>query len=45
MDYHGIRALFCLERKDFTGNLNPEVLELYQLLEKQLAQQLVLYPY
>lgn len=45
MDYHGIRALFCLERKDFTGNLNPEVLELYQLLEKQLAQQLTLHPY
>lgn len=45
LDYHGIRALFCLERKDFTGNLNPEVFELYKLLEKQLVQQLVLYPY
>lgn len=45
LDYHGTRALFCLERKDFTGNLNAEVLELYTLLEKQLVEQLVLYPY
>ena len=45
LDYHGTRALFCLERKDFTGNLNAEVLLLYNLLEKQLTQQLILYPY
>jgi len=45
LDYHGIRALFCLDRKDFTGNLNPEVFELYTLLEQQLVEQLVLHPY
>jgi N-acyl amino acid synthase of PEP-CTERM/exosortase system len=45
LDYHGIRALFYLSRENFIGNLNPEVLELYKLLEKQLVAQLPLYPY
>jgi len=45
LDYHGIRALFLLKRENFTGNLNPEVLKLFKLLEKQLVLQLALYPY
>ena len=45
MDYHGIRALFCLERKDFTKNLNAEVFELYKLLEQQLQKQMTFHPY
>lgn len=45
MDYHGVRALFCLERKDFTKNLNAEVFELYKLLEQQLQKQMTFHPY
>jgi len=45
LDYHGTRALFYLSRENFIGNLNPEILELYNLLEKQLIEQLPLYPY
>lgn len=44
-DYHGNRALFYLPRDKFTSNLNPEILELYYLLEQQLKQQMFLLPY
>lgn len=44
-DYHGERALFYLPRNKFISELNPEILELYYLLEKQLKQQLFLLPY
>lgn len=45
MEYHGKRALFYLPKSKFTAELNPEMLELYQLLEEQLLAQLTLYPY
>lgn len=45
MEYHGRRALFYLPKSKFTAELNPEMLELYQLLEEQLLTQLTLYPY
>lgn len=45
LDYHGIRALFYLPRDKYTSALNPEVLELYHLLEGQLKQQMFLIPY
>jgi N-acyl amino acid synthase of PEP-CTERM/exosortase system len=44
-DYHGDRALFYLPRHKFVSAINPEILELYYLLEKQLKQQLFLLPY
>ncbi|WNO60669.1 PEP-CTERM/exosortase system-associated acyltransferase [Rheinheimera sp. MMS21-TC3] len=44
-DFHGNRALFYLPREKFTSELNPEILELYSLLEKQLKQQMFLLPY
>jgi N-acyl amino acid synthase of PEP-CTERM/exosortase system len=45
MDYHGTRALFYLPENKFTSALNPEVLQLFELLKKQLASQVLLYPY
>ena len=45
MDYHGTRALFYLPEHKFVSALNPEVLELFDLLKQQLAPQLLLYPY
>ncbi|MCC2614903.1 PEP-CTERM/exosortase system-associated acyltransferase [Aestuariibacter halophilus] len=45
LDYHGIRALFVLEHERLTSDLSVEILELYQLLENQLREQLVLHPF
>lgn len=39
IDYHGTRALFYMENKDYTANLKPEMLELFELLESQLKEQ------
>lgn len=45
MDYHGIRAMFYLERAGFNSNLNPEILELYNIIHKDLMDQLYLVPF
>ncbi len=39
LDYHGIRALYYLESKDYVANLKPEMQELFELLEHQLETQ------
>lgn len=44
-EHHGTRALYYLERDAFLSGLNPQLQRLYEFIEKELAQQLVLYPY
>lgn len=39
INFHGTRALFFLENKDYTVNLKPEMLELFNLLQSQLKEQ------
>ena len=45
MDYHGIRALFLLRQEEYSSDLNAEMLELFNLLERELRRQVVLLPY
>ena len=45
MDYHGIRALFLLRQLVYSSDLNAEMLELFNLLERELRRQVVLLPY
>ena len=45
MDYHGIRALFFLAQDEYSSDLNAEMLELFNLLERELRKQVVLLPY
>ncbi|NMP30537.1 PEP-CTERM/exosortase system-associated acyltransferase [Thalassotalea sp. M1531] len=45
MDYHGIRAMFYLDRAGFNSDLNPELLELYNIIHKELTNQLYLVPF
>lgn len=45
MDYHGTRALFYLPKEKYSSDLNTEMLELFNLLEAELRQQVVLQPY
>lgn len=45
LEYHGTRALYYLPRTKFIAHLNPEIRELYDLLRKQLEQQMYFYPY
>ena len=45
MDYHGIRAMFYLERSGFNSQLSPELLALYQIIHKDLMDQLYLVPF
>lgn len=45
MDYHGTRALFYLPEHKYISALNPEILQLFDMLKSQLAPQLRLYPY
>lgn len=45
LDYHGVRALYYLPRTKFIAHLNPEIRELYDMLRKQLENQMYLYPY
>lgn len=45
MDYHGIRALFLLTQEEYSSDLNAEMLELFNLLERELRRQVVLLPY
>lgn len=44
-DFHGNRALFYLPKEKFISGLNPEILELYYLLEEQLKKQMFMLPY
>ena len=45
MDYHGLRAMFYLDRKDFQSQLTEELNELYQLVHSSLVQQMFLLPF
>lgn len=45
VEHRGSRALFYLPRQKFTSTLNPEMLEMSELLEERLVPQIVLYPY
>ncbi|WP_448553929.1 PEP-CTERM/exosortase system-associated acyltransferase [Thalassotalea montiporae] len=45
MDYHGIRAMFYLERAGFNSELSPEILEFYNLIYQQLVDQIFLTPF
>ena len=45
MDYHGMRALFFLDRDDFFAQLKPELRELYQMIHNDLLKQLFLLPH
>lgn len=45
MDYHGMRAMFYLDRKGFNAELNPELLELYNIIRDDLLNQLNLIPF
>ena len=40
LDYHGIRALFVMYREHFSSDLSPEILELYNVLKKQIKEQM-----
>lgn len=45
MDYHGRRAMFYLKRESFYVELNEQMRELYDIIEKELAEQIVLKGY
>ncbi|REL28559.1 PEP-CTERM/exosortase system-associated acyltransferase [Thalassotalea euphylliae] len=45
MDYHGIRAMFHLERSGFCSHLSPELAELYQKIFNDLSNQMFLVPF
>ncbi len=36
MEYHGTRAMFAIDKKALFDNLKPELMELYQMVAKQL---------
>lgn len=45
MDYHGVRALFYLDKDDFYSNLSDELLALYEIIYSDISQQLNMVPY
>jgi N-acyl amino acid synthase of PEP-CTERM/exosortase system len=45
MDYHGNRAMFYLERKDFNSNLTTELKALYDIIYADLLKQISLLPF
>ena len=45
INYHGMRALFFLARGDVFSQLNPELKELYQMINDDLLEQLFLLPH
>ena len=45
MDYHGMRAMFFLDRKDFCKHLSDDYAHLYHAIHHDLSQQLNLIPY
>ncbi|MCV2886012.1 PEP-CTERM/exosortase system-associated acyltransferase [Aestuariibacter sp. AA17] len=40
LDYHGIRALFVLERENFSSKLSVEMLEMYVLVKSSMQSQM-----
>jgi N-acyl amino acid synthase of PEP-CTERM/exosortase system len=45
MDYHGQRAMFFLDEKDFCAQLSPELAELYKIICNELKAQIYLIPH
>lgn len=45
MDYHGPRAMFNLNRKDYHTKLSDEMHQLYQMIYDELYSQLLLIPF
>lgn len=45
MDYHGQRAMFYLAEKDFHKELTEQLEELYEIIHKDMAQQIELQQY
>ncbi|WP_448212672.1 PEP-CTERM/exosortase system-associated acyltransferase [Colwellia sp. MEBiC06753] len=45
MNYHGLRAMFYLQRSGFNAELSEELLELYQIIYNDLRAQLFLVPF
>ncbi|SEL80170.1 N-acyl amino acid synthase, PEP-CTERM/exosortase system-associated [Colwellia chukchiensis] len=45
MDYHGRRAMFYLDKNDFKRELNEQLKELYDIIKKDMAEQIELKPY
>lgn len=45
MDYHGLRAMFYLDKDDFHSKLSEELLALYDIIYEDLSNQLNLIPF
>lgn len=45
MDYHGLRAMFYLDKNDFHSQLSEELLALYNIIYEDLSKQLNLVPF
>ncbi len=45
MDYHGLRAMFYLDKDDFHSQLSEELLALYEIIYQDLSEQLNLIPF
>jgi len=45
IEYHGARALFYLPASEFFTGLNPELLSLFNVISKDIDQQMKLIPY
>lgn len=45
IDYHGIRAMFYLEKDKFNSELSEELLALYKIIYNDIAQQISLIPF
>ena len=45
MDYHGMRALFYIDKDDLYSSLSEELLALYEIIYNDLSTQLIMIPY
>jgi len=45
MDYHGLRAMFYLAKEKFNAELSDELLGLYEVIHKDLSEQICLIPF
>lgn len=45
VDYHGLRAMFYLDRDKFNSELSDELLELYKIIHSDLVKQISLIPF
>ncbi|WP_077338932.1 PEP-CTERM/exosortase system-associated acyltransferase [Pseudocolwellia agarivorans] len=45
IDYHGLRAMFYLDKDNFNSQLSDELLALYKIIYNDLAQQMSLIPF